>query len=520
MWRAAASLSILTVVSGVPQAFAADGGTGAQQRPYLACQGSEVIPAVSWAHTKVLATTWADLDLSHARVLRKLFWAIMHNDMLEEHAVDCGFGLAVVMLVALRAIDYDDGQSEAQPAFRYLQGLLSRLEPHRAEAAAAGWDIDTTDLVIYPRVLGLEPPHRCHGTGLRIFVYDIGDMTRGPLHCQHEGAGGLGAAVDPPGVLPHCGSRGGGLLPRALAHVVRPHGLPHEPDEARDLQGLPRPPEPPRGAAAPLARKQGTDHVFLFSDQGMNFFPEYRDHIPHSIFLVTEALTPECGPSCFSPWKDIVLPGHTDFFRYRRMRALNRPSGERDILFNFHGRYPGLCHLYRDNFVRGRIMEVFFGKPRVSVGGFVEDYFEIMGRSHFCLVPMGTSSWTNHLYEAFFAGCIPVIVSDGFRVPFESFLRWPDFSVKWPMGNISTELYEFLDGIPPEQLLEMKRAVDAHACWFDYHMILEPPDGACSPYLGLVRDLERRKGVPPAKSTRRLLAARRAEARLEGAGAA
>ncbi len=33
------------------------------------------------------------------------------------------------------------------------------------------------------------------------------------------------------------------------------------------------------------------------------------------------------------------------------------------------------------------------------------------GASHFCLVPMGTSSWTNHLYESFFAGCIPVILS-------------------------------------------------------------------------------------------------------------
>ena len=37
------------------------------------------------------------------------------------------------------------------------------------------------------------------------------------------------------------------------------------------------------------------------------------------------------------------------------------------------------------------------------------------GASHFCLVPMGTSSWTNHLYEAFFAGCIPVILSTSMR---------------------------------------------------------------------------------------------------------
>ena len=77
---------------------------------------------------------------------------------------------------------------------------------------------------------------------------------------------------------------------------------------------------------------------FIFSDQGMNFFPaarlrrpteclslgepfttlrlsqrwgrtqEWRDYIPHSVFVVTEALTPRCGPSCFNAWKDLCMP--------------------------------------------------------------------------------------------------------------------------------------------------------------------------------------------------------------------
>mmetsp|Transcript_25662 Transcript_25662/g.51793 ORF Transcript_25662/g.51793 Transcript_25662/m.51793 type:complete len:513 (-) Transcript_25662:77-1615(-) len=503
MWRVAALVPILALAGCGRQVEAQDGGGGdARLQPYLACEGSSVISATTWAHTKVLSSTWADLDLSHARVLRKLFWAIMHNDMLEEHAVDCGFGLAVVLLVALRAIDYDDGPSEARPAFNYLQGLLGRLAPHRGAAEAAGWDIDTTDLVVYPRLLGLEPGHRCHGTSLRIFVYSIGDMTRGPLHCQ-QGQWGLEAMV------PQWIRQGSCLTedPEVADFFLVPwhtwcDRMVYRMNQTRreiskvyiDLMNR-------REELLPhWSRNNGVDHIFLFSDQGMNFFPEYRDYIPHSVFLVTEAMTPECGPSCFSPWKDVVLPGHTDYFRYRRMQALNRPSGERDILFNFHGRYPGLCNLYRDNVVRGKIMEVFFGKPRVSVGGFVEDYFEIMGRSHFCLVPMGTSSWTNHLYEAFFAGCIPVIISDGFRVPFESFLRWPEFSVKWPMADISMELHDFLAGIQPWRLQQMKALVDAHACWFDYHLIIEPPDGACSPYLGLIRDLERRRAFLPRRS--------------------
>ena len=43
--------------------------------------------------------------------------------------------------------------------------------------------------------------------------------------------------------------------------------------------------------------------------------------------------------------------------------------------------------------VRGALMQ-FQSLPDVSIGGFIEEYFEVMGSSHFCLVPEGTSSWT------------------------------------------------------------------------------------------------------------------------------
>eukprot|EP00913_Durusdinium_trenchii_P025167 g23626.t1 len=73
---------------------------------------------------------------------------------------------------------------------------------------------------------------------------------------------------------------------------------------------------------------------------------EWRDHIAHSVFITTEALTPGCGPSCFSPWKDVVVPGHPDYYRFRRMREVNLPSEQRDLLFNFHGRHPGFGPSY------------------------------------------------------------------------------------------------------------------------------------------------------------------------------
>lgn len=80
-----------------------------------------------------------------------------------------------------------------------------------------------------------------------------------------------------------------------------------------------------------FSRNQGLDHVFTFSDQGfvVNFthtFPAWRDHINNAIFLTTEAETPGCGPSCYSPWKDLTLPGHLDNYRIDAILKMNKPS--------------------------------------------------------------------------------------------------------------------------------------------------------------------------------------------------
>lgn len=47
-----------------------------------------------------------------------------------------------------------------------------------------GWGFNTTDLAIYPALLGLDPPHSCYGSTLKVYVYPLPDKTRGVLHCQ------------------------------------------------------------------------------------------------------------------------------------------------------------------------------------------------------------------------------------------------------------------------------------------------------------------------------------------------
>lgn len=56
---------------------------------------------------------------------------------------NCAFGVLVVMMIALRSIDYDYGQAAAASVFLELQGLLKRLEPLKEEAKEAEWWPDT-----------------------------------------------------------------------------------------------------------------------------------------------------------------------------------------------------------------------------------------------------------------------------------------------------------------------------------------------------------------------------------------
>lgn len=102
-----------------------------------------------------------------------------------------------------------------------------------------------------------------------------------------------------------------------------------------------------------------------------------------------------------------------------------------------------------------------------GVGGFIEDYHALMGRSRFCLAPRGITPWTIHLFVAMLAGCIPVILSDDLEAPFQQ-LDWPSFSIKWPMRK-TAELFEYLKSLPEDLVLRMKQQVDTVSCYFDYY---------------------------------------------------
>merc|ERR1712226_653364 len=94
--------------------------------------------------------------------------------------------------------------------------------------------------------------------------------------------------------------------------------------------------------------------------------------------------------------------------------------------------------------IRERIVEGLFNASGASVGPPVRDYFRRMGTSRFCIIPAGLTAWTIHLYEAFFFGCVPVILSDELTVPFQDKIDWRSLSLHVPTSIDMEVLYEKL----------------------------------------------------------------------------
>jgi hypothetical protein len=346
-------------------------------------------------------------------------------------------------------------------------------------------------------------PLSCFETALKVYVYDTGNLTKQPLYCS---AGQWGTEVVVHKWLEQAACRTMNpeeadffFVPSYSTCLWVKEGVENDTAAEQKIFG----PIMELLASSPwYKRRDGMDHIFLFADgQGPRKWLQYDLVRSSSIFLQVEAKCPTWNDeelrerqvdvkSCFSRWKDIVIPGHTDYARLAYMRLHNRPSDERRLIATFHGRHGRLHQGYRYCTVRNELAALGAqGEPGLDIGGFVGDYLERMGLSHFCIVPAGTSPWTNHLYESFFSGCIPVIMSDEYELPFWEEIDWPSLSIRWPEGVANETLVDFLGSFGQESVREMKARVDATACWFDWYST----DPSCSPLLAITRALERRK---------------------------
>ncbi|CAE7442355.1 unnamed protein product [Symbiodinium sp. CCMP2592] len=93
---------------------------------------------------------------------------------------------------------------------------------------------------------------------------------------------------------------------------------------------------------------------------------------------------------------------------------------------------------------------------------------EAYGDSRFCFVPRGKSGWSLRFFEVIFAGCIPVMISDKWELPFEDFLDVTRFVIKWPSTQIGPQLLSYLRSLPDSVVQNYMDEAERIRCWYFY----------------------------------------------------
>lgn len=150
----------------------------------------------------------------------------------------------------------------------------------------------------------------------------------------------------------------------------------------------------------------------------------------------------------FKPNRDVSIPEINLPFAKLAPPNLTHPPNHRPILAFFAGGAHGP--------IRKKLLKRWKHRDDdVQVHEYLakgQNYTKMMGQSKFCVCPSGHEVASPRVVEAIHAGCVPVIVSQNYTMPFGDVLDWRRFSLEIGVERIG-KIKEILGRVSEREYL-------------------------------------------------------------------
>ncbi|KAF3453755.1 hypothetical protein FNV43_RR04196 [Rhamnella rubrinervis] len=198
-------------------------------------------------------------------------------------------------------------------------------------------------------------------------------------------------------------------------------------------------------------RSNGADHFMLSCH---DWAPEVSDAKPQLLNNFIRVLCNANTTEGFRPKTDVSLPEINLPFGKLGQPSFSEAPNNRTILAFFAGGAHGyIRHVMLDQW-KDKDSEIQVNE-RLPKG---LNYTQLMGQSKFCLCPSGYEVASPRIVEAIYAGCVPVIISYNYSLPFSDVLNWSEFSIQIPVSKIA-EIKKILKEVPNDEYLRLQNNV-------------------------------------------------------------